>query len=220
MGRPINKRFFGSGAGNQIKVRAKIGANAEGDGFIVRQRGTRRFRVTVGADTGVCTLVNKNTGSLAANEMIINVLNDAGERVQVTKLFNRVAIVEGNQKIRWTFDPSLTDGAVQVKDVEGPTLVILTQPQSITVDAGDTATFSVSVTGVAAADISYQWQKAESTDLASWSNIGGATNASFTTGATAFPADNGDGYRVIITAAAAANSPLTSAAAILTVVED
>ena len=47
MGRPLNKRYFGSGAGNQIKVRAKIGANAEGDGRIVSQRGTRKFKVTV-----------------------------------------------------------------------------------------------------------------------------------------------------------------------------
>lgn len=99
MGRPINKRYFGSG--NQIKVRAKIGNNAEGDGFIVSQRSTNKFKVTVGANTGICKVVNKSNGELAANEMIINVMTDGGIMQQATKLYNRVAIVEGNHKVKW-----------------------------------------------------------------------------------------------------------------------
>jgi len=122
MGRPVNKRYFGSGAGNQIKVRAKIGSNAEGDGFIISQRSTNRFKVTVGANTGICRLVNKDTGSLAANEMIVNFLSDDGVLVQATKLYNRTVIVEGGTpnatKVKWNFTTSNTDGAVQVADVE------------------------------------------------------------------------------------------------------
>ena len=213
MGRPINKRYFKSGPGNQIKVRAKIGANAEGDGFIVRQKGTNKFIVTVGANTGVCRVVNKNSGSLAANEMIINVLNDAGTYVQATKLYNRVAIVEGNQKIKWNFAADLTDGSVQVLDVEGPTLVIKTQPASKSVVEATNTSFTVSVTGVATADITYQWQQ---NNGVSWSNISGATTRTLSlTGVTL--AQTGYKYRVIVAATGAANSPLTSAEATLTV---
>ena len=86
MGRPLNKRYFGSGAGNQIKVRAKIGANAEGDGVIVSQRGSKKFKVTVGANTGDCFLVDKADGALGANEMSITVLTDAGQLVRATKI--------------------------------------------------------------------------------------------------------------------------------------
>jgi len=127
MGRPINKRFFGTGAGNQIKVRAKIGANAEGDGFIVSQRGTRIFRVTVGANTGICRLVDK-AGSLAAGEMTVVVKLDDGTLGRATKLFNRTAIVNG-AKVRWNFSDSSADGAVQVADVEDPVLEAEPEPE-------------------------------------------------------------------------------------------
>jgi len=119
MGRPINKRYFGSGAGNQIKVRAKIGNNPESDGIIISQRSTNRFKVTVGPNTGICRLVNKNSGTLAANEMIVNLLSDEGVLVQATKLYNRTVIVEGNQRVKWNFSTSNTDGAVEATDVEG-----------------------------------------------------------------------------------------------------
>lgn len=213
MGRPINKRYFGSGTGNQIKVRAKIGSNAEGDGHIVRQKGTNKFIVTVGANTGVCRIVNKDSGALEANEMIINVLNDAGEYVQATKLYNRVAITEGNTKIKWNFAADLTDGSVQVLDVEGPTLVIKTQPVSKTITEGDNTSFTISVTGVATAALSYQWQVNEGVE---WADINGATAK--TLSLTAVPlASNGFKYRVIVTGTGASNSPLTSAEATLTV---
>lgn len=213
MGRPINKRYFGSGAGSQIKVRAKIGSNSEGDGFIVRQKGTNKFIVTVGEDTGVCRVVNKDSGELAANEMIINVLTDAGTYVQATKLYNRVAIIEGNEKIKWNFAADLEDGSVQILDVEGPTLVIKTQPTSKTVVEGANTSFTVSVTGVATADLSYQWQE---NDGLGWSNITGATNKTLSLTAVTLDQD-GYEYRVVVSGVDAANSPITSSAATLTV---
>jgi len=113
MGRPLNKRFFGEGAGNQLKVRAKVGANAEGDGFIVRQRSTKRFEVNVAGNIGVCKLVNKSNGELTSNEMIVNVMLDNGTLAQVTKLFNRTAIVERTISCKMeTLKLNLTDGAV------------------------------------------------------------------------------------------------------------
>lgn len=220
MGRPINKRYFGSGVGNQIKVRAKIGANAEGDGFIVRQKGTNKFIVTVGANTGVCRVVNKNSGSLDNNEMIINVLTDAGTYVQATKLYNRVAITEGNTKIKWNFAADLEDGSVQVLDVEGPTLVIKTQPTSKTVTKGANTTFTVSVTGVATASLSYQWQYNDGQGWVNFDQQGGIYTGwdTKTLSIAAAPsAIDGYQFRVVVSAAGAANSPITSAEATLTV---
>jgi hypothetical protein len=222
MGRPVNKRYFGSGSGDQIKVRAKIGSNSEGDGFIVRQRGTNRFTVTVGSNTGVCTLVNKNTGSLSADEMIVNVATDAGVWRQATKLYNRVAIVEGNEKIAWNFATSNSDGAVQVADVEGSNLLTITissQPAgvtaNVTANANVTATFSVTASGVG--DLAYQWQKQES-GAGAWASVNGATSSSLTLSGLAIVDDNTDQYRVVVSSTSGAANSVTSNAAVLTVV--
>jgi len=222
MGRPVNKRYFGSGAGNQIKVRAKIGSNAEGDGFIVAQKGSNRFKVTVGANTGICTLVNKNTGSLSANEMIINVATDASTWQQVTRLYNRTAQVEGGQKVTWNFATSTSDGAVQVADVEGSnakTITINTQPSSttanVTANANVTVTFTVVASGVG--DLAYQWQKQES-GAGAWASINGATASSYTTPILTIGADNTDAYRVVVSSTSGAAQSVTSNVAVLTVV--
>ena len=222
MGRPVNKRKFGNNASNNIKVRAKIGTNAEGDGFIVSQRGTRKFKVTVGANTGVCTLVNKDTQALGNNEVIINVKNDAGEWKQVTKLFNRVAIIEGTTKVKWNFSTSTTDGAVEVDDVSEnqytKTITIGTQPTDTTVSlaTATTATFTVAVSGITVADRRYQWQKQEA-GAGAWADVAGATSASYTTGTLTVEADNTDKYRVVVSSASNAAASVTSAEVTLTV---
>jgi hypothetical protein len=221
MGRPVNKRFFGVAGSANIKVRAKIGNNDEGEGFIVSQRGTRKFRVTVGSNTGICTLVNKSTGALGANEMIINVTTDAGNTVQVTKLYNRLAQIEAGTenvtKVRWNFSSSTTDGAVQVEDAKA-VITIGTQPANVTVDLSDsetdTATFTVVATVLPSRTLSYQWQKQEA-GAGDWANINGATGASYTTGELTVAADNTDRYRVIVSATDA--DSVTSNSATLTV---
>src|SRR6202023_2371695 len=66
---------------------------------------------------------------------------------------------------------------------------ITTQPLSQTVTAGQTATFSVAVTGTA--PLSYQWQK-------NGTAISGATSSTYTTpGATS--SDNGSRFAVVVT---------------------
>lgn len=63
-------------AGNQIKCRVKIGSNAEADGWIIRQKGARKFLVAdgpfdpitylpiPGTNVGVCELVDLVDGNL------------------------------------------------------------------------------------------------------------------------------------------------------------
>ena len=57
--------------GNQVLARVKIGANAEANGFIVRQKGKRKFLVSDGTNTGVCSLANTGNGTLANNTMTV-----------------------------------------------------------------------------------------------------------------------------------------------------
>lgn len=90
------------------------------------------------------------------------------------------------------------------------TPAITTQPSNQTVTEPATATFSVVATSAA----SYQWQ--ESTDGGStWSNISGATSASYTTGATS-TFMSGYQYQCIVSGSAPCAS-VTSSAATLTV---
>jgi len=82
---------------------------------------------------------------------------------------------------------------------------ITTQPQSVTVTAGQTATFSVAATGTQ--PLSYQWQKNQS-------NITGANSASYTTPVTSLT-DSGATFDVIVSNGILPNA--TSTAVTLTV---
>lgn len=163
MGRPLNKRNFKSGAGNQLAVRAKIGSNAEGDGFIVEQTGESRYIATVGANTGIVYLVDKDNGSLAANEATIT-LQDVDSNTKRAKkiLSHRVVFFDGTVD-GWSFDPA-TDGIWEVADVEDGfaevsyVITIDEQPTSTSALEGETATFSIVASVVPAGQISYQWQ--------------------------------------------------------------
>jgi hypothetical protein len=216
MGRPVNKRYFGSGSGNQIKVRFKTGGT-EYDGYVLSQRGTTKFRVSDGTRTIIARLVNKSAGALNNGEMIINVLTDAGTFVQATKLYNRVAIVEGNQKVKWNFAANQSDGAVRVADVEGSnqlTISIGTQPTAQTVDDGDPATFTVVATGVG--DLAYQWQV--STDSGStWAAISGATSASLVVESDDTEYVTGNEFRVVVSSTSGAAEAVTSDEVALTI---
>jgi hypothetical protein len=81
---------------------------------------------------------------------------------------------------------------------------ILTQPQSQTVSTGQTANFTVAVTG--SAPLAYQWQK-------NGVDIGGATSSAYTTPVTTAN-DNGAAFTVVISNPVGS---VTSSAAILTV---
>ena len=106
MGRPINKKHIGDGAG-KIQVSAvkfaagsEIAANAA-ESHIINQRSTNKFTVTDGNKTEVCTLVNKSNGSLGASEFNINVVDSNGVTKQITKLRNRTMQTEGTANAKW-----------------------------------------------------------------------------------------------------------------------
>lgn len=87
-------------------------------------------------------------------------------------------------------------------DTIAPEITITVQPADQTVFSGATATFGVTATRTGTGTLTYQWQKAESTNLATYANITGATSASYTTPATTVAAgagaSDGDKYRVVV----------------------
>ncbi len=85
------------------------------------------------------------------------------------------------------------------------------QPTNQTVLIGSTVTFSVTATGPT--PLSYQWQ-VSTNGGASFANLTGATNTSYTTPPTS-TGNNGNQYQVVITGLC--DAPMTSAVAILSI---
>ena len=92
MGRPVKgARLGATGAATAtIPVRAKIGAAVNFEGFIVRQVGSRRYRVSNdgGSVVGNATLTDKVTGHSAGECSIVGFVN--GSATTCAKLTNRV----------------------------------------------------------------------------------------------------------------------------------
>ncbi|WP_409521065.1 phage tail tube protein [Pseudescherichia sp.] len=81
----------------------------------------------------------------------------------------------------WSLEAS-SAGNIDVRDV-GDTITITTQPQSRTLEEGDTLTLTVAATTSGSSPLSYQWQR-------DGQDIGGATSATYTK-ASVTAADDG-----------------------------
>jgi beta-galactosidase len=127
-------------------------------------------------------------------------------RILPVEQFTATANAQGQIVLQFT---TITDNAeingIEVISASGPNApAITTQPASITVNAGSTATFTVVAGG--AGPFTYQWLK-------NGVAIAGATSASYTT-PTLASTDNGEVYSVIV---GNASGTVTSTAATLTV---
>ena len=118
MGRPINKRFFGepTTGGDEIKVRFRATGEAEANGWIVKQLGSKKFRCTDGTNTEDCTLADVSQGSLAVGDMTITVKDDGGTARQVTKIAGRKVTLDTGASIAWNFSDDNADGAVEMEE--------------------------------------------------------------------------------------------------------
>ncbi len=87
---------------------------------------------------------------------------------------------------------------------------ITTQPQDLTLDAGQPASFAVTATG--STPLAYQWQRSNDGGV-SYANIAGATVATYAIAAVG-GGDNGARFRVVVSNSVGS---VTSAAAVLTV---
>ena len=132
MGRPLNKRYFGITKDGddltnegRLTVSVKVGANtASALGIILSQRSETKFNVSDGPDgddngggagsanNGVCTLVNKATGSLAANEMSLQGFVDGESAVYIRKVQNRTMLDFDNNRYTWAIEDDSTSNVL------------------------------------------------------------------------------------------------------------
>jgi hypothetical protein len=118
MGRPLNKRYFGepTAGGNEIKVRFRATGQAEANGWIVKQLGSKKFRCTNGTYTEDCTLADKAQGTLAVGDMTITVQDYGGTARQVTKIAGRMVTLDTGAKVDWNFSNATEEGAVEMEE--------------------------------------------------------------------------------------------------------
>lgn len=115
MGRPLNKRLWGANSFNNIKVQFHNGTGSV-PGYIVKQLSARRWKVRdADGNTSNCKLVAKASGNLLPGEMSITVKYDNGTASQINKIGTHIVTVNGTWQ-PWTFDPSTTDGRVQIEE--------------------------------------------------------------------------------------------------------
>jgi hypothetical protein len=123
MGRPLNKRYFGAtedGDGDlssegTLSVIVKVGSNSVSElGVILSQRSETKFKVSddaqgdiEGANTGVCTLVDKDVP--AADEMVLKgYVAGSGDGVNIRKVQNRTMIDFNNNRYTWAIQDDST----------------------------------------------------------------------------------------------------------------
>ena len=75
-----------------IHCRVKIGDNPETDGIILRQKASKRFLVTDGKNTGICTVSDYDDGKLVSNTMTLTVKKQNGTLQRVEFLSNKFAV--------------------------------------------------------------------------------------------------------------------------------
>lgn len=106
---------------NGIKCEAQIGAGSEvTTGDIIKQAGSKRYKVQTSDGTAVCKLVT--TAALGANEMSITATDSAGGTYFVKKLTARKAVlvpINGTQfatslTAKWTFGSAIVDSVVTI----------------------------------------------------------------------------------------------------------
>ena len=90
-----------------IHCRVRIGDNPEADGTIIRQKASKRFFVTDGKNTGICTVTDLEDDKLTANTMTLTVEKQDGTLQRVEFLSNKFAM--GFDKKRFIVNGANTD---------------------------------------------------------------------------------------------------------------
>ena len=129
MGRPVKRdvngiQVFGTYASTNVGIRvvANIGGTIRDDVYILKQAGTRAYRVFDVSDsaTGLCRLVNKEGGNLLTGEMVMSgrVAADANEATngrRIRKLTKRIATDFNGARYKWSLvDDSTSDDILLV----------------------------------------------------------------------------------------------------------
>jgi len=129
MGRPVKRDVngvlvFGDFTTTSVGIRvvANIGGTVRNDVYILKQAGTRAYRVFDVSDsaTGLCRLVDKEGGNLLTGEMVMSgrVAADANEATngrRIRKLTKRIATDFSGARYKWSLaNDSTSDGILLV----------------------------------------------------------------------------------------------------------
>jgi len=149
MGRPLNKRLFGTptAAGSEIKVNFHNGTAVK-EGYIVKQKGSKKFVCEEIGTAGefTCTLTTgKLPANLAAGEMSISFNMDDSETYTVSKIAGRKVTLSAptatgtnlydGKSVPWNFTASVVDGAAQVEEAGDDNTLVGTDDDDFTEDA-------------------------------------------------------------------------------------
>ena len=106
-----------------IKIRVKVGANAEADGYIIRQKGATKYLVSDGSNTGVCSLANSADAALANDTMTVTIRQDDSTEVRLKRFTNKFGLdFSDNRRLLNFFATS--DDTVEKSGAEGSTTTI------------------------------------------------------------------------------------------------
>jgi len=149
MGRPLNKRLFGTptAGGNEIKVNFHNGTAVK-EGYIVKQKSSKKFVCEEIGTSGEFTCVlttGKLPAALAAGEMAISFNMDDSETYTVSKISGRKATLSSpsatgsnaydGKSVAWNFSTSTSDGAAQVEEAGDDNTLLGTDDDDFTEDA-------------------------------------------------------------------------------------
>jgi hypothetical protein len=96
--------------GPQIRVRVRIPGQAEADGFIVRQKGRKKFLVEDAAgNRGVCFVADVNNLALAEGDMTVAVTLSDSSVVRLERISNRWGVDFAGGKHLLTFNMPAAD---------------------------------------------------------------------------------------------------------------
>ena len=122
MGRPLNKRYFGTlndqdgstlpqgDAAYNFTVAADVGNGVVEQAYIMNQRSETKFTCADGTDSLVCTLVDKAATDLDEGEMrILGYVAGDGDGVTIRKLQNRTCFDFNNNRYTWELQDDSTE---------------------------------------------------------------------------------------------------------------
>ena len=149
MGRPLNKRLFGTptAGGNEIKVNFHNGTAVK-EGYIVKQKGSKKFVCEEIGTSGefTCTL---KTGvlpaALSAGEMSISVLGNDSETYGVSKITGRKVTVAqpsatgsnalDGTSLKWQMGSAASAGVVRMEEAGDDNTLLGSDDDDFTDDA-------------------------------------------------------------------------------------
>lgn len=153
MGRPLNKKLFGvagvgpTAGGTEIKVNFHNGSAVK-EGYIVKQLGSKKFRVEeIGtAGTFDCTLATgKLPAALSAGEMSISVQGADSETYGVSKISGRTVTLAtpsatgsnalDGEKLSWALTGAAAAGLVRMEEAGDDNTLSGTDDDDLTEDA-------------------------------------------------------------------------------------